>query len=202
MCFMCRFNSFSPGQKAIHVGITRGFMKAPGFRPSPWSDQLSVLAVLDIVFCCERHCFQHFLDISLWPWRSLWPCPSSGISIPNALRPASGYCGRPCPRRCFAAAAPTPALAAFWPGTWRRTSRWRSPPQHCFISHHKVVQLLTQLHAHHEVVQLLKPVVWCLHCVSLSLNISLSLYWWGERNKCQDSLEFLCVKMQFLCVME
>ena len=31
---MCRFNSFSPGQKAIHVGITRGFMKAPGFRPS------------------------------------------------------------------------------------------------------------------------------------------------------------------------
>ncbi len=34
MCFMCRFNSFSPGQKAIHVGITRGFMKTPGFRPS------------------------------------------------------------------------------------------------------------------------------------------------------------------------
>ena len=32
---MCRFNSFSPGQKAIHVGITRGFMKTPGFRPSP-----------------------------------------------------------------------------------------------------------------------------------------------------------------------
>jgi hypothetical protein len=29
-----RFNSFSPGQKAIHVGITLGFMKAPGFRPS------------------------------------------------------------------------------------------------------------------------------------------------------------------------
>ena len=32
---MCKFNSFSPGQKAIHVGITRGFMKTPGFRPSP-----------------------------------------------------------------------------------------------------------------------------------------------------------------------
>jgi hypothetical protein len=32
---MCRFNSFSPGQKAIHVGIYRGFMKTPGFRPSP-----------------------------------------------------------------------------------------------------------------------------------------------------------------------
>ena len=31
---MCRFNSFSPGQKAIHVGITRGFMKTPGFCPS------------------------------------------------------------------------------------------------------------------------------------------------------------------------
>jgi hypothetical protein len=34
VCFMCKFNSFSPGQKAIHVGITRGFMKTPGFRPS------------------------------------------------------------------------------------------------------------------------------------------------------------------------
>ena len=34
-CVLYRFNSFSPGQKAIHVGITRGFMKAPGFRPSP-----------------------------------------------------------------------------------------------------------------------------------------------------------------------
>ena len=35
---MYRFNSFSPGQKAIHVGITRGFMKAPGFHPSlTWS---------------------------------------------------------------------------------------------------------------------------------------------------------------------
>ncbi len=35
MCFMCRFNSFSPGQKAIHVGITGGLMKTLGFRPSP-----------------------------------------------------------------------------------------------------------------------------------------------------------------------
>jgi len=31
---MWRFNSFSSGQKAIHVGITLGFNKAPGFRPS------------------------------------------------------------------------------------------------------------------------------------------------------------------------
>jgi len=30
---MCRFNSFSPGQKAIHVGITRGFHESPRFPP-------------------------------------------------------------------------------------------------------------------------------------------------------------------------
>jgi hypothetical protein len=32
VCFMYRFNSFSPGQKAIHVGITRGF-ESPRFLP-------------------------------------------------------------------------------------------------------------------------------------------------------------------------
>ena len=41
VCFMCRFNSFSPGQKAIHVGITLVFMKTPGFRPSPTKLQQS-----------------------------------------------------------------------------------------------------------------------------------------------------------------
>jgi hypothetical protein len=39
---MCRFNSFSPGQKAIHVGITWGFMKTPGFRP-PLSYQIAAI---------------------------------------------------------------------------------------------------------------------------------------------------------------
>jgi hypothetical protein len=32
--FCTKFHSFSPGQKAIHLGITWGFMKTPGFHPS------------------------------------------------------------------------------------------------------------------------------------------------------------------------
>ena len=56
VCFMFRFNSFSPGQKAIHVGITRGFMKAPGFRPSlgSWYSRYYSAACWYLKLCVGR----------------------------------------------------------------------------------------------------------------------------------------------------
>ncbi len=46
---MCRFNCFSPGQKAIHVGITRRFMKAPDFCPSPRNERVATIGLEAIV---------------------------------------------------------------------------------------------------------------------------------------------------------
>ncbi len=49
MFFMCRFNSFSPGQKAILVGIS-GIHENPRFPPLSKRNTLSLFALLYVFF--------------------------------------------------------------------------------------------------------------------------------------------------------